>query len=201
MFNTIKTNPLPLLLCFFCAILFLRCDDEDEALQSDIKLSGSINGVKYIDRLPLFLPPGARRTPIIHVEKVEEPYLQFSSSLSPEHKENTQGDFSLFLRLPYDGSILIDQPYHLLPFDGQDKLTGIDRLLYLDSPGPFAAISSAKFNLDTTYYGTGTILFQEFDLETNKARGTLDISFPYTDSDRKPIKLSATFYCEIMFND
>lgn len=192
-----------ILTCILVTIFMNGCDEKEEAQLSDINFTSKINGLNYLDRLPLLLPPGAQRSPIINVENSANGYIELISKLSPEDEQHGHGSFLLQIRLPLDERIATNEIYRFEPYDGQDQLSGGDRLLYLESSGPFGALSSSKFKIETTFYGNGTIVFSEFDTNTNKARGRVEVNFPYSEwnSEQDYIKLSGTFYCDIKINN
>ena len=82
-------------------ILFLlaACDKHGNPLPSDLKFIAVLNGVKYKDELPMFLPPGVQRTPVMQIVSADTGYLNLRSLLMPEDENDKHGNFSLNIRI------------------------------------------------------------------------------------------------------
>lgn len=174
--------------------LFIACDKIGNPKLSGSSFRCEINGVKYKDQMPMFIPPGAQRSPVIeHVIYNDDQYIQFSSSLTPEAEEAEQRGYQINFRIPMDGNVVLNQAYQFEPIESKEILEGIDNLLYLEGSKQFVRIlSNGKY-----FYGEGTVVFTEFDLTEQKAMGKLKITFPYPllDMDHEGLQLNGEFIC------
>ena len=182
-------------------ILFLlaACDKHGNPLPSDLKFIAVLNGVKYKDELPMFLPPGVQRTPVMQIVSADTGYLNLRSLLKTEDENDIHGNFSLKIRIPTIEPIQVNKKYSFSPIPGKEVLFGIESLIYLEGAKQFVSVSSTYFNLDLRYFGTGTLVFTSYDLEKNRAKGKVDFVLPYDiwDSESKDLKLTGEFYCWI----
>ncbi len=195
MIKILKTQIVSALVIFLIA----ACDKKGNPLPSDIKFSGELNGVMYKDEMPMVIPPGAQRTPVLEIVAGDQGYINIRSSLKPEDSGDTHGDFSLNIRVPLSEQIQLNKEYSFSPIAGKEKLTGSDNLLYLDGKNQFVSISSTSYSLDTKYYGKGTLVLTEYDLVKNKAQGKVEFVFPYDiwGSNIMDLKMSGQFHCWI----
>ncbi|WP_343539854.1 hypothetical protein [Sphingobacterium thalpophilum] len=179
--------------------LIVSCDKKGNPLPSDIMFTAQLNGIKYKDVMPMVIPPGAQRTPVLEIVLGGQGYINIRSSLKPEDSGDKHGDFSLNIRVPLGEQIQLNKEYSFTPIVGKEKLTGSDNLLYLDGANQFVSISSTSYNLDIHYYGKGTLILTEYDLVKNKAKGKVEFTFPYDkwDSGTKELKMSGEFHCWI----
>jgi hypothetical protein len=187
------------IVCSLIIFLIVGCDKKGNPLPSDIIFSAQLNEIKYKDVMPMVIPPGAQRTPVLEIEQGDQGYINLRSSLKPEDSSDKHGDFSLNIRVPLSEQIQLNKEYSFIPIAGKEKLTGSDNLIYLDGANQFVSISSTSYNLDTKYYGKGTLVLTEYDLVKNKAKGKVDFVFPYDiwDSDITDLKMSGEFHCWI----
>jgi hypothetical protein len=148
--------------------------------------------------MPMFLFPGAQRSPAItYVKYNENDYIQFTSSLTPEDEQTGQSGFHVIFRIPMDRSITLDQTYRFEPIEGKEIIDDLDNLIYLEGNTQFVSISSYRYNIDTRYYGKGTVVFSEFDFTSQRAKGKVEFTFPYLSLDGKSeeLHLKGEFYC------
>ncbi|WP_312363581.1 hypothetical protein [Sphingobacterium sp.] len=187
------------IVCSLIIFLIAGCDKKGNPLPSDIMFSAQLNGIKYKDVMPMVIPPGAKRTPILTIEQGDQGYINIRSSLKPEDSGDKHGDFSLNIRVPLSEQIQLNKEYFFTPIEGKEKLTGSDNLIYLDGANQFVSISSTSYNLDTKYYGKGTLVLTEYDLVKNKAKGKVEFVFPYDiwGSNIMDLKMSGEFHCWI----
>ena len=180
-------------------LLIVGCDKKGNPLPSDIIFTAQLNGIKYKDVMPMVIPPGAKRTPVLEIVPGDQGYINIRSSLNPEDSGDKHGDFSLNIRVPLREQIQLNKKYSFTAIVGKEKLTGSDNLLYLDGANQFVSISSTSYNLNTHYYGNGTLILTEYDLVKNKAKGKVEFTFPYDkwDSGTKELKMSGEFHCWI----
>lgn len=189
---------------FLLALFSTSCDKKGNPLPSEIKFSAKLNGVDYLDQMPMILPPGARRTPVMEIEHLgtNKSYTLLRSLLIPVNQTNKSGNFYLTIRIPSVESLTIGRPYTFEVIQGEDKLTRIDENVYEDENRQFVSISSSSFMIDTDYYGTGTVTFSRYDTVKNKVKGTVDFTFAYDgwkDSTTQ-LKLIGDFFCSIINN-
>lgn len=187
------------LVCSFIIFLIAGCDKKGNPLPSDIIFNAQLNGIKYKDVMPMVIPPGAQRTPVLEIVQGDQGYINLQSSLKPQDGGDKHGGFSLNIRVPLNEQIQLNKEYSFSPIAGKEKLTGSDNLIYLDGANQFVSISSTSYNLDTKYYGKGTFILTEYDLVKNKAKGKVEFTFPYDkwDSGTKELKMSGEFHCWI----
>ena len=180
-------------------ILFLivGCDKKGNPLPSDIMFTAQLNGIKYKDVMPMVIPPGAKRTPVLEIFYGDKNYFKINSFLEPESPEDKNA-FFLNIRVPLSEQIVLNKIYSFSPIDGKEKVTGLEDQIYREGNKQFVSITS-RYNLDTHYYGKGTLILTEYDLEKNRARGRVDFVLPYDiwDSESKDLKLTGEFYCWI----
>jgi len=187
------------IVCSLIIFLIAACDKKGNPLPSDIMFRAQLNGVGYKDVMPMVIPPGAKRTPILEIVQGDKGYININSFLKPEDSGGKHGDFSLNIRVPLSEQIQLNKEYSFTPIANKEKLTGSDNLLYLDGANQFVSISSTSYNLDTKYYGKGTLVLTEYDLVKNRAKGKVELVFPYDiwDSNIKDLKMSGEFHCWI----
>lgn len=187
--------------CSLIIFLIAGCDKKGNLLPSDIMFNAQLNGIKYIDVMPILIPPGARRTPVIDVEYfgTNKSYFQLRSFLYPVDQNSKLNNFYLLVRIPSQEPLSVGKTYTFDIIPGKDILTGIDRAIYADENRLFSSISSTTFTIDTDYFGTGSVTFTEFDLVKNRAKGTVDLVFPFHDSitHKDELKLNGEFFCWI----
>ncbi|WP_133166269.1 hypothetical protein [Sphingobacterium haloxyli] len=171
------------------------CDKDGNPLLSALSFKCEIDGVKYKDQMPLVIPPGAKRSPIIHhVIDNDAKYIHFSSSLKREENPKDEGSVSFGFRIPMDKNIVVGKTYNFIPIDGKEILEGIDNLIYLEGSLPFVRL----LNVDTFYYGNGTVVFTEFDLESKRARGKVQVTFPSElQNTKSEVHLNGEFFCQV----
>ncbi len=188
-------------LLFLVISFFWGCDKKGNPLPSELKFSAKLNGMDFLDQMPMVIPPGARRTPVLEVEYfgTDKSYFQVRSFLKPVDQNNKLGDFYLLIRIPSKEQLSVGKAYTFDIIPGKDILTGIDRKIYEDENRLFTSISSSTFNIDTDYYGVGTVTFTEYDSVKNRARGKVDLVFPYHDSitQNDELELNGEFFCWI----
>lgn len=185
------------LIMILMPLSFFACDKDGNPILSDINFKCEINGVKYKDQMPILLPPGAQRSPVItHVKYNENDYIQFSSLLTPEDEQTGQSEYSVIFRIPMNENVLLSQAYQFEPIEGKEILEGLDNLIYLEGNTQFVRIYSFNYNVDTHYYGKGTVVFTEFDLTSHRAKGKVEFTFPYLSLDGKSeeLHLNGEFY-------
>lgn len=177
--------------------LIVGCDKKGNPLPSDIMFTAQINGTKYKDVMPMVIPPGAQRTPVLEIVYGDKNYFNINSFLEPEDPEDKNA-FFLNIRVPLNEQIMLNKIYSFSPIDGKEKVTGLEDLIYREGSKQFVSITS-RYNLDTHYYGKGTLILTEYDLVKNKAKGKVEFTFPYDkwDSGTKELKMSGEFHCWI----
>ncbi len=178
---------------------FFSCDKDGNLTLSDINFKCEINGVKYKDQMPMFLFPGAQRSPVIKHDKYKgDEYIQFSSFLTPEDDRKGQDEYYAVFRIPVNGNISLDQIYQFEPIEGKEILEGLENQIYINEGSrQFVSISSTRYNVDTYYYGKGTVVFSEFDFTSQRAKGKVEFTFPSLSLDGKSeeLHLNGEFYC------
>ena len=188
---------IKLILSALILILIVGCDKKGNPLPSDIMFTAQLNGIKYKDVMPMVIPPGAKRTPVLEIVYGDKNYFKINSFLEPESPEDKNA-FFLNIRVPLSEQIVLNKIYSFSPIDGKEKVTGLEDQIYREGNKQFVSITS-RYNLDTHYYGKGTLILTEYDLEKNKAKGKVDFVLPYDiwDSESKDLKLTGEFYCWI----
>ena len=188
---------IKLILSALILILIVGCDKKGNPLPSDIMFTAQLNGIKYKDVMPMVIPPGAKRTPVLEIVYGDKNYFKINSFLEPESPEDKNA-FFLNIRVPLSEQIVLNKIYSFSPIDGKEKVTGLEDQIYREGNKQFVSITS-RYNLDTHYYGKGTLILTEYDLEKNRARGKVDFVLPYDiwDSESKDLKLTGEFYCWI----
>ncbi|GEM_PF-620459 len=186
-------------LLFLLIFSFWGCDKKGNPLPSDIIFTAQLNGIKYKDVMPMVIPPGAKRTPVLEIVQGDHSYINIRSSLKPEDDSDKRGDFSLNIRVSLSEQIELNKKYSFSPIAGKEKVIGSDNLIYLEGAKQFVSISSTSFNVDTKYYGNGTLVLTEYDLVKNKAKGNVEFFIPYDnwDANIKDLKMSGEFHCWI----
>lgn len=186
-------------LLFLLIFSFWGCDKKGNPLPSDIIFTAQLNGIKYKDVMPMVIPPGAKRTPVLEIVQGDHSYINIRSSLKPEDDSDKRGDFLLNIRVPLSEQIELNKKYSFSPIAGKERVTGSDNLIYLEGAKQFVSISSTSFNVDTKYYGTGTLVLTEYDSVKNKAKGKVDLVFPYHDSitQKDELEIRGEFFCWI----
>ena len=188
------------LIMILMSLSFFSCDKNGNLYLSRYKFKCEINNVKYKDQMPIFVPPGAQRSPVIkYVKHNEDNYIQFTSSLSPEDKQTGYSEYLVSFRIPMKENISLGQTYHFEPIEGKEIMKGLDNIIYLEGNNQFVSISSSNYNIDTSYYGKGTVVFTEFNLTSQDTEGKVEFTFPYLSLDGKPggLKLNGEFACTI----
>jgi hypothetical protein len=149
--------------------------------------------------MPIFLPPGAHRSPVIkHVKYNENDYIQFTSLLTPEDERKVQGNYVVAFRIPMSGNILLEQAYQFESIEGKEILEGLENLIYIKGNTQFVSIFSTHYNIDTFYYGKGTVVFTEFDLTSPRyAKGRVEFTIPYPSLDEESLYFIGEFNCQI----
>lgn len=193
MMKIIKIQILSALVIFLIA----ACDKKWNPLPSDIMFSAQLNGIKYIDVMPMVIPPGAQRTPVLEIVYGDKNFFNINSFLEPEDPEDKNA-FFLNIRVPLSEQIVLNKIYSFSPIDGKEKVTGLEDQIYREGNKQFVSITS-MYNLDIHYYGKGTLILTEYDLVKNKAKGKVEFTFPYDkwDSGIKELKMSGEFHCWI----
>ena len=92
-------------------------------------------------------------------------------------------------------NISLGRAYQFETIEGKEILEGLEDIIYLNGNTQFVSISSTHYNVDTSYYGKGTVVFTEFDLISRDAKGKVEFTFPSLDGE--PLHLIGKFDCWI----
>jgi len=205
-YNSLNKNPMSTfsiyrtLIMILISLSFFSCDKNGNPYLSSYKFKCEINDVKYKDQMPLFLPPGAQRSPAIeYVKYKEDNYIQFASSITPEDKQTRYSEYHVIFRIPMEENISLGKTYHFEPIQGKEIINDSDNDIYLEGNNQFVCLTSSNDSVNTGYCGTGTVVFTEFNLVSQKAEGKVEFTFPYLPLDGIPgeLKLKGEFACGI----
>ena len=100
------------LLLILLTISFSGCDKKGNPLPSSYNFKCEINGIKYKDQGPMFLIPGAQRSPRI---SVEEKYILLSTLVKSENGAEQENSYSIILNIPNRTGILLNQAIPFKP--------------------------------------------------------------------------------------
>ncbi len=167
------------------SLLTIACKKEKQQEElSSSTFKCEVNGVRYMDKTPIFSPPGAARFPWFGYyylnDRENYKYLIFQTfpKLENANSDVAAKYYNLEIYCPLDTELQVNKEYLFEAIPGEDYLMPVNyEIKYRDKQKAYSIIS-ANGDLNNNCFGTGKMVIKSIDMDKMEVRGILELIIP-----------------------